>query len=788
MLFFDTETCGLHGPTVLIQYSHDFGEIYLHDVFKVPIGETLTLIEEFCEETVVGFNLAFDWFHLCQTYTTLMLLSHSIGRKALPEDHINEYAACEALARDGLCIKPFNAFDIMLHARKGPYQSTMNRSDITLKKVPTGIAWELADELGKRIPLNDVYFARRNDKTIRWQVMDIFDDLGDTVPDFKNVVLRFSPSSALKALAIDALGIKEDDILKFADISLPKKAMPVETGYAPYALAPVTKKHIVDGKEKKYLVYPSAKDWFGKWPEVIHMHISHWGFNTIARKYAVDDVVYTRDLYKYFGSPEPGDDDSILACMVGACRWRGYKLDIAGIECLKNKAEDDIAASKFNFNSPDVCRRYLEEALGETEKLVMKVNDKVSTKGVILEEIAKWKEEKVCDCLGDGCDACGGDGLLKSDEPHEAANRATAILDFRHSKKEIELYDKLLVAGRFHASFVVIGTLSTRMAGGDGLNPQGIKRATYVRACFPLAWDGMQLDGGDFEGFEVCLADAVYGDPKLRELLQTGKKIHAIFGTYLFPPMTYEDIMATKGLPGSKDKYGRSKNGVFAMLYGGEEYTLQTRVGINEEDASKAYQQWCGDFVVWGEERRKYFDMFCSMRQPGGIGSKVEWHEPSDYIESMLGFKRYFTLENKICKALFQLAEKPPEHWSSIKANVTRRDRIQTTCGAARSALFAAAFAVQASNMRAAANHVIQSSGATITKKLQRNLWEIQPYGINHWRIQPFNVHDEVMAPVLPQYSSEVTRVVNELVEELKPLVPLISMDWSDKMKSWAEK
>ena len=781
MLFFDTETCGLHGPTVLIQYAHDDGEIYLHSVWTRPIKDTLELIEEFCLETVVGFNLAFDWFHLCQSYTTLTLLAQKVGRNEHPQDHITEYAMCEKEARDGLCLKPQNAFDIMLHARKGPYQSTMDRSDIKIKKVPTLIAWDVANELTRRIPLPDVYFARRKDRKIRWQVMDILDDLGDIVPEFKDVVLKFAPSSALKALAVDALGIKEDDILKFADIDLPKKALPKETGYAPYALAPIK-------DENGILRVPSPTNWWGKWPEKIHMHISHWAYNSIARKYATDDVVYTRDLYKYFDSPEAGDDDSILACMVGSCRWRGYKLDIPQLVSLKKKAEKSLEAYKYNFNAPEVCRKYLEQVLGETEKLVMKVNDKITTKGVVLEEIAKWKKEEVCECLGEGCNECDGDGLLKSDEPHQAAIRAQEILDFRHAKKEIELYEKLLVAGRFHASFVVIGTLSTRMAGGDGLNPQGIKRATYVRKCFPLAWDGMQLDGGDFAGFEVCLADAVYGDPKLRELLQTGKKIHAIFGTYLFPGMTYEEILATKGLPGDKDRYGRSKNGVFAMLYGGEEYTLQTRVGIGEEAAADAYKRWCDDFVVWAEERKKYFNMFCSMRQPEGIGTKVEWHEPADYIESMLGFKRYFTLENKICKALFELAENPPEQWKDAKMKVVRRDREQTSCGAARSALFAAAFNVQAANMRAAANHVIQSTGATITKKLERNLWDIQPYGINHWRIQPFNVHDEVMAPVVPKYSPEVTRIVNELIDELKPTVPLIEMDWSAGMKSWAEK
>lgn len=33
---------------------------------------------------------------------------------------------------------------------------------------------------------------------------------------------------------------------------------------------------------------------------------------------------------------------------------------------------------------------------------------------------------------------------------------------------------------------------------------------------FPLAWDGYELCGGDFDSFEVTLADAVYNDQTLR--------------------------------------------------------------------------------------------------------------------------------------------------------------------------------------------------------------------------------------------------------------------------------
>ena len=62
--YFDTETCGLHGPAVLIQVQFNNGEIYLHDVWLSPVKDTLALIRAIVKcDIIVGFNLTFDWFH-----------------------------------------------------------------------------------------------------------------------------------------------------------------------------------------------------------------------------------------------------------------------------------------------------------------------------------------------------------------------------------------------------------------------------------------------------------------------------------------------------------------------------------------------------------------------------------------------------------------------------------------------------------------------------------------------------------------------------------------------------
>ena len=349
--------------------------------------------------------------------------------------------------------------------------------------------------------------------------------------------------------------------------------------------------------------------------------------------------------------------------------------------------------------APAPARWYIQEHMDATERLI--VAD--STKKVLLQEISKWRKD--CpQCHGKGCPECNRKGEIE----HPSAVRAQEVLDARLANYEADFYDKLLLAGRFHASFVVIGTLSSRMAGADGLNAQGIKKEKTVRSCFPLAWPGYSLCGGDFSGFEVTLAEAVYGDPDLRKDLQSGKKIHALFGVHVYPDMTYEEILATDGT--KDDRYTRCKQAVFAMFYGGEGFTLKDRLGVDIETADKAYAAFCRRYRKVGESRKRIFNMFCSLRQPGGIGSKVEWHLPADYIETMFGFRRYFTLENEICKALYDLATKPPKMWKDVKIKVMRRDRMQSASGAVQSALFAAAFAVQASDMRAAANREIQIS------------------------------------------------------------------------------
>lgn len=855
-IYVDSETCGLHSMAVLLQYAWDDGPIHLYDIWKEPIWKTLALIESWLPHCIVGFNLAFDVMMLAKLYTIFRLCpDHWI-----PIEHIEQIAMREMDGRDGPAIKFASALDLMLHSRKGEFQSLMARKDIYIRKVPTALAYALSEELEKRVELDGIYFAKKADpEAPRWTVMERKTKDGEFDTEFKDVVLRFAPAGGLKFLAEHALGLMPK--FHYEDVEPPKSWYPIELGYAPYARAISTPEQnwevwSWDKKKKCDILRGHA------WPAQIKRFIEHWGTNKDAREYANDDIFYTRELDKYFGYPEPGDDDSILATMVPVIRWRGFKIDKEGMVSLCKKAQDIVDVSPVNPNKPNEIRAYLKEVMDDIEfefgikgdnNEDQQAGDIVSgsTKKSILESVREWEveeDEECTKCQGKGCARCMN-GIQRADVPpcdeglgnHAAAYRAKEILDIKIAAKEVELYNKLLTAGRFHASFVVVGTKSSRMSGTDGLNAQGIKATKTVRRCFPLAWDGFILCGGDFDSFEVTLTDAVYNDPALRaDLLKkipcpfceqtqichkckgsgqiegeecenckeydvenpkekgSGKcvecddemmvrqKIHGLFGMAIFPGHTYAEILASSGT--ENDMYLKGKSGVFAMIYGGTWETLVRNLRVKEEVAKQAFEDFTKRYPGVGKARERTFDAFCSMRQPGGIGSQVIWKEPSDYVESFLGFRRYFTLENKICRALFELANAPPKGWRNHPIKVWRRERVQTAGGAVASALYGAAFGLQQANMRAAANHEIQSPGGQITKNAQRMIWDLQPVGVHELVVAGMNVHDELMVITHPDYVTKVTQKVRESIESYRPQVPLIGITWNEAQANWAEK
>lgn len=775
-LFLDTETVGLHGMPVLIQYAYDDGEIHLFEPWKEQIGTTLDLLEEFMKHVLIGFNLSFDHFHLVKLYS----IFEQHPRDWIPEQHIKEIALSEANGRDGNTLKPFKALDLMLESRRGKFQSLMARNPIRIRRVPTALAYALATELENLVEIDGIYFAKNADPDApKWKVLDIKDKYtGEVDPELKDVVLRFNAAGGLKFLAEYALKITPK--AHFSEIELDKKHRPFEKGWIPFATG------ITDDHDDWVVTDANGERLGVAWPAVIQLHIDHWHENQPAREYAYDDVVYTRKLYDYFDRPEPGDNDSELACMVACVRWRGFEVDIEGLKELMAEAMEYIKRAPVNINAPTQVKAYIMEVMDETEKLIVMESTKKSNLEAVT-TFAILEDEPCTRCEGTGCVRCNGKGKLFAGQLHPAAQRAKEILQIKSAYKEVELYSKLIDAGRFHASFKVIGTMSSRMSGSDGLNAQGIKRSEIVRKMFTLSWKGMILSGGDFDSFEVTLADAVYKDPDLHDMLLSGKKLHGIFGTYLRPGWTYEEVLASDKQ--DDDVYSLAKACVFTLIYGGDWSTMVRNSGIDKEIAQNAEKLFFEQFPDIPKARKRVGLMFSALVQPND-GGQIFWRDPKEYIESFLGFRRYYTLENKIIKTLYNLAQNIPKEWRQVKLKVQRNryfsDRVQTAFGATCSALYGAAFSIQGSNVRSACNHEIQSPGGDITKDVQRKIWNLQPVGVGPLVVAPMNIHDEILCVNHPDYTDRIAVIVEETVEGYREQVPLIGMAWYKRMSDWA--
>lgn len=740
MYFYDTETCGFYGMALLIQYAKDEGEIKLHDVWSEEIGKTLDLIEDLMDEGVCGYHLAFDHFHLSKLYTTFSLLP----RDKKPESIVHDVYLAEAEGRFGQCIKPRSAVDLMMHVRKSQFQQGMSKRVFKVMKVHKSIAAALCRYL------NRVEFPHymHVSKSPIWEIKYIKDKKDKDIIDseFRNIVGTLRPSTGLKTICTDVFKLPATHFQEVMPDS-----QPVELGYIPWA------KGIVDLPEWPTKEPPPGYnlEYCGTWPIHIQIHKIHWKMKK-PRKYAMEDVEWTRKLYHYFEDPEE-TYDSALTCAVASCRWRGYELDIPKI---KERRASCLEKVNKTIIDPRRAKRYIMEVMDdyELDKFQDEKNDLDSTNALTLGVVSKWVTP-CAECIEKmqeeftvvSCEKC---------QPTPAALRARDVIESRKWKSKALTYGKLMLGGRFHPSFSIIGTKSSRMSGADKFNPQGIDSSDEMRECFTL---GKTLMGGDFSGFELTIADAVYEDPNWHDMLLNDRKVHADFGADLYES-DYDTIL------NDQPRYRKSKSGIFLLLYGGEAYGMSKKLDVTEEQAAKAEQGFFKRFPPILKRRKEIYKDYMPLRE--GV-----WHEPKDSIGSLFGHKRYYGLEFQICKLFYDIASNPPVRSDDICIRSEKKGT-QNVVDALRSAFTAAIHVIQKKAARSAINHEIQSPGACITKMVQKAIWDLQPAGVHDWVAQPSNIHDEIFAVVTPGYEDKVREAVYKKVEELQEIVPLLKITW----------
>jgi DNA polymerase I-like protein with 3'-5' exonuclease and polymerase domains len=544
--------------------------------------------------------------------------------------------------------------------------------------------------------------------------------------------LTFSPTAQLKAVISEITG---KDVVTFEDLEkLPKV------------------------EEFEWRPFHNA------WLDVSRDHIWAWTNDPRRIEYAKNDVEYLRILYDYFKQPK-SDNDSRLAWGIGQMFGHGYAINIGKVEDRLSYIDSKLCDLDINVNAPRQMLKLLHDNCLPIERPFIKDTRSDTLKNIIKNDLS-------------------------------CKHVAEKILNARHDLKEKDLLNKIKLVKRLHPMYKAVGTKSNRMSGGSenyikssgSINVQGIKKGDSIRSLFKLADEGYILCGGDFDAFEVSIADAVYDDEQLRTDLLSGKKIHGLFAEEIYG-IPYDEIYLHKDENENDPKgwYGRGKKAVFAFFYGANYQKIASVMGISEEEAQKGLINLKRRYPGIERAQVRAFDNLSALRQPDGIGTKVIWKDPKMFAESLLGFRRDFTLEFNIIKSIFNLSNKLSKDFGK-EFTVVRRDRMQTGGGAARSALYAAAFNLQSYVIRAGINHEIQSTGGEITKEVQGAIWEVQPIGISQFLVLPLNMHDEIMCPCKPEVVGMVEKIVYREINRLKSIVPLLGMKWKSNLDSWSNK
>lgn len=739
-IWFDTESIQFLGATMLIQYAreNDRDNIILHDIFDRPVIDTLELIQELVHKdtTLVGYNLQHDAYHLSRTFNCLKNLS----QHGSPPDPY-EYAQIEHVTKNDLCVLPHKCVDLMIAGRRNKLQSTMKQHPIIIRRIPRSLSGILIEHLNK-IEIPSIYFAKSK-KGKHWVIKNIDAETGEQLantdkrpcdPNLVDLVLNFAPSAKLKDICKHILGFKD------------------------------TEEYTSSRKYKEMGWNPRN----GEWIEVFAEHYSTWKLVQKQREYARRDIIYTQAIDEWLGYPEPCRD-SHLAAFIGNTYWSGFGLDMKEVTRQESRLKNSIKRRErripINIRSPKQVLPWLQEVCHPIEKLVVTSSDKETLKA------------------------------LESSANKKLRLRAIMIKELRAKKYEYDILKRLKKAGRLYVTFTVAGTRTNRSSGGDSINktksinPQGIKKGE-MRRCINFKDKDYVVSGGDFSGFEVAIYTAVYKDPKLLQELQSGKKIHALWGSFLYN-LSYEDVLATSEIKATEEDgfYSRAKNSFFAMLYGAQVDKVAEITWLTVEEVQIAFNNFLNTYTKVKESQEQNKTDYSCIKQLQA-GGTVQWIEPKKYKESFLGFRRDFSFEFSVIKQIFEIAAHLPkeiiERGKSI--GVLRRDRMQSGSGAIRSALFGACGNLMGKVQRIAGNFEIQSPGGEITKELQYEISLLQPKGIAKYQVKTFNMHDEVNVMHAAELSDVIKNIVNNFVNRYKSYVPLLKIDWKQDMDSWADK
>lgn len=728
-IYVDTESISFVAPTMLIQYGTNSDNIILHEIFREKTIDTLNLIQRLMDATTIFYNASHDAFHLTKTFNILLNLDKNTFPE--PEEYLNVERKLDTFQ---YILKPKGCVDLLLNVRK-EFQYTMKTHPLRIK-VPKKVAEEFKEILEEKFKtLPPIIFAKYEGKPYI-RTIEIKEDGFSQVspeeksklaegkldfkihPDWVYLKIEFKPSAKLK------------DVMK-------------------YVFGKEVKQLDLNIKRPESLQYsPHTSDWLSHF----YMHKSLWQYNEHQRSYAREDVLYLMELDKFFAYPN-SNYESELSFAFGSQHCIGYDVDVKEVKKqLRNNLKSELKirrsnnCSQVNINSATQVKKFLLKDLDDEYTILIPNTSKETFKNLIEME----------------------------DLPDVLSKKLKAIKDLRRICIEQRLLKRLNSSKKLYCVFKTMGTRTGREAGGDSLtnsgdkiNPQGIPKGE-LRKLFTF---GSKAQGGDFSQFEIAIFAACYNDPKINELLMSGKKIHGIWAEFLFG-VPYNEVMKGQDEPNSL--YNIAKKAFFAMLYGAQTAKIAYITSLPIEQVKAAFEKFYNEFTKVAEAQKALEAQF-------NIFKDYKFHNTLNYVETFLGFRRSFWLEIEIERILISLLNK------EFKGNIRNKKGVLITTGqAVNSGIYSEIHQLESHMQRIAGNFKIQSPGAQMTKILQGRLNSLNSIGFIHkdFYCMTFNAHDELIVTG-PRFE-ETKQVVEDFINEYKIKVPFLKMKWK-QIKNWSE-
>jgi len=490
-------------------------------------------------------------------------------------------------------------------------------------------------------------------------------------------------------------------------------------------------------------------------------------------EYAKKDIEYLWGLEDYLidqGNSVEVDDNDMATHIVAYSKYYGFETDYDA--CIQKYEELSIQKEK------------IESIFKEESSLFDDFTFNIQSAKQKLQwlkahaynpEFVRSSDRKHIELLIQG-------GLL--DE--EGLEKAQELLKYGTICQQLKQIEVLIEGeGKCYPDFRIVGTTTNRMAGTGGLNFQGISKDEGVRNLIKVS----QM--GDFDGLEVTIAATFFQDREMLRELEEGLDSHMMTAKLLLKELedySYEELIKIKKDKTHKDykkvKLARAKGKMirFALLYFCSPFSVASTLNIDPVDAEELMEEhFFSHYKSMGETRKKFEESFCTADfKTWNIGSVGKM---KDYSENIFGSRRYISFEKYFADFLWSQTDKIAAVAKGDEEKILRRKEKgkQKMVQAIRSACLGAASGLQKAVYRQLGNYPIQSSGAELTKKLMRKIW-------NQFHVPMMNIHDEIVIPSgYEECYEDIKKTIYSFLIEYRKVIPHLNMEW-ERAQTWGEK